>query len=82
MIGWNYPAQGNLEHMIEDASLHPVTSIPNLSESNRKILIANGLVLCKDVLTKKDALSNLGIPDDSVKAITEDAELICGNRAS
>ncbi len=78
LVGWNYPEQGNLEHMIEDAALHPVTSIPSLSVSDRKILIDNGLVLCKDVLSKKDSLSGLGISDDSIKAITADAELICG----
>jgi len=78
LVGWNYPAQGNLEHMIEDAGLHPVTSIPNLSETNRRILISNGLVLCKDVLAKKDSLSSLGISDTEAKVIGEDAELICG----
>lgn len=78
LVGWNYPAQGNLEHMIEDASLHPVTSIPNLSDAHRKILIGSGLVLCKDVLAKKDTLASLGIPEDAVKTITSDAETICG----
>ena len=78
LVGWNYPAQGNLEHMIEDARLHPVTSLPNLSDANRKILIGNGLVLCKDILTKKDTLASLGIPEDAVKTISEDAEMICG----
>ncbi len=78
LVGWNYPAQGNLEHMIEDAGLHPVTSIPNLSESNRRILISNGLVLCKDILAKKDSLVSLGISEDEAKIIGEDAELICG----
>ena len=81
LVGWNYPAQGNLEHMIEDAGLHPVTSIPSLSDVNRKILIDAGLVLCKDVLAKKDALVGLGIPEDSIKTITADAELICGAAA-
>ena len=78
LIGWNYPAQGNLEHMIEEAGLHPVTSIPNLSETNRRILVDNGLVLCKDVLAKKDILPSLGIPDNAVKIITDDATMICG----
>ncbi len=78
LVGWNYPAQGNLEHMIEDAGLHPVTSIPNLSESNRRTLIDNGLVLCKDVLAKRDSLSSLGISEESAKTIASDAELICG----
>jgi hypothetical protein len=78
LVGWNYPVKGNLEHMIETASLHPVTSIPNLSEANRRILITNGLVLCKDVLTKKDILSSLGIPEASAKSIVDDAVLICG----
>lgn len=78
LVGWNYPAQGNLEHMIEKAGLHPVTSIPNLSETNRKILITNGLVLCKDVLAKRDSLAGLGIAENAVKTIADDARFICG----
>jgi len=79
LIGWNYPAQGNLEHMIEDVGLHPVTSLPNLSVDNRKILIANGLVLCKDVLVNKEKLSGFGISATDTDSIVSDANVVCGD---
>ena len=81
LVGWNYPSQGNLEHMIEDAGLHPVTSLPNLSVENRRILIANGLVLCKDVLANKEKLSGFGISATDTDSIVADANVVCGESA-
>ena len=67
--------------MIEDAGLHPVTSLPNLSVENRRILIANGLVLCKDVLANKDKLSGFGISATDTDSIIADANIVCGEGA-
>lgn len=52
MIGWNYPAKGNLQNMIEEEGIHPVTCLVSLSDLDKKTLITGGIVLCADI--KKD----------------------------
>ncbi len=79
LIGWNYPAQGNLEHMIEDAGLHPVTSIPNLSGRTGKFSSLTAWSCAKTFWRKKIRFRAIGISEDSVKSIVADAELICGD---
>ncbi len=52
LIGWNYPAKGNLQDMIQEEKLHPVTCLSVLSDADKKILLLAGVVLCSNI--KKD----------------------------
>lgn len=72
IIGWNYPLQGNLEDLINEAKLHPLTALLTLSPSDKKILLDAGLVLCKHVLDHKDDLVSYGIDKAKVPAIIEE----------
>jgi hypothetical protein len=56
MIGWNYPSKGNLQDMIEEEGLHPITCLATLSEAEKKILLVNGVVLCSTVMTDPEIL--------------------------
>lgn len=49
MIGWNYPEKGNLQDMIEEEALHPITCLVSLSNSNKKALLAERVVLSSDI---------------------------------
>jgi hypothetical protein len=52
LIGWNYPAKGNLEDLINESGLHPLTSLTTLSQTEKRLLLEEGLVLCKQLLDK------------------------------
>ena len=52
MIGWNYPEKGNLQDMIIEHGLHPVTCLSTLSEDEKRQILASGTVLCN--MIKKD----------------------------
>ncbi|MDO8729056.1 MAG: ATPase [bacterium] len=49
MIGWNYPEKGNLQDMIEEESLHPITCLMTISSTDKKTLLDNRIVLCSDI---------------------------------
>lgn len=49
MIGWNYPEKGNLQDMIEEEVLHPITCLTNLSLADKKTLIEKNIVLCSTI---------------------------------
>jgi len=76
MIGWNYPKKGNLQHLIEEAGFHPLTALSTLSKAEKFILLHNDLVLIKHVLERRDDLVSLGISQDKVARIIEEAEEI------
>ena len=75
LIGWNYPSGANLHNMIEDFNLHPITALTTLTGSEKRELLSNGIVLCKQ-LVDGNVLKNNGIKEDRINlAIQEIKEI-------
>ncbi len=79
LIGWNYPKKGNLEDYIEESGLHPLTALPSLSQVEKKKLLDQGLVLCKQLNLPADELVALGVDKARAGSVLADIKNICGN---
>ena len=76
LIGWNYPEKGNLQVMIEEEVLHPVTCLSSLSQSEKQDLIAKGAVLCSTIKDNPKILNDaLGPNYNADSVISEINEL-------
>lgn len=76
LIGWNYPAKGNLKDMIEEAKLHPVTALVSLSSEEKRTIMAGGTILCSDLKKDPSILTRLlGESFDVAPVIAEINEL-------
>jgi hypothetical protein len=76
MIGWNYPHEGNLHDLIEEARLHPFTCLSTISNVHKKNLLNEGIVLCREV--NPAILKRVGISDEGVNAVMTEVGQICG----
>ncbi len=72
MIGWNYPQDKNLHHMIEGNNLVPITALISLTQTEKKMLIANNLVLSKQL--DSEALKSYGLTDEKIQQILQEVE--------
>jgi hypothetical protein len=77
MISWSYPKEKGLLHMIEKLKIHPITSIPNLTQRDKKFLIENGCIYCRDLFENKNILDMMKISDSKKSEILKVAESIC-----
>ena len=77
MIGWNYPKKGNLENMIEDTGLHPITCLSTLNNFERQLLLNKGVVLCRQVKGLPKTLEEIGSTQAKIAEVQAEAELIC-----
>lgn len=78
VIAWNYPESGNLQDMVEEPAMYPITLLTSLSEQEKKRLIEKNVVLCTDLLNKSDEeLSDPLIRNDSLQKAKSDAQLVC-----
>lgn len=76
LVGWSYPEKGNLQDMIEGASLHPITCLTTLNRSEEKVLMDHGHILCQAVTEK--TLSDVGIRNKSkVARILNEVQRLC-----
>lgn len=64
MVGWSYPSKGNLQELIEEKGLYPITIFKNMSNKVKEKLFGAKIVLAKDLanydineLVKKTSLN-------------------------
>lgn len=76
MIGWNYPSKGNLQDMIEDGDLEPITCLTSLSKASLRTLIEKGVVLCKDLRENLSILSAAGLSKHEIDDVRAEIKLI------
>lgn len=78
LVGWNYPKHGNLEDLVSESGLHPLTSLISLSQTEKRTLLDAGLVLCKQVAAQGANLVSYGISKDKMNAVLAEIEHLCG----
>ena len=77
-IAWNYPEKGNLQDLVEEPAMYPITLLTSLSEQEKRRLVEKNVVLCTDLLTRSDAeLADPLIRNNSLQKAKEDAKLVC-----
>jgi restriction endonuclease len=77
LIGWDYPRTRGLLTLIEEAKVHPLTCLTTLSDSEKRRLLDQKIVLCKHVQTPH-ILTEYGVKPDRIPKVLEEAKLLCG----
>lgn len=72
LIGWNYPEKGNLQDMITDSGLHPLTCLMSLSQSQKKSLLSQGIVLVLALKNNPRLLHSLGLNEEKAKKVIDE----------
>jgi hypothetical protein len=76
MLGWNYPYKHNLHDMIIDADLLPVTVLTTLSQSEKKMFLANNIVLSRQ-LGDFGLLKSYGFDDIKAQLVMREVYAFC-----
>lgn len=76
LVGWNYPEKGNLQDLIEEAHLHPITCLNASTPSDERLLMEAGIVLCKQARDNPDILRQAGLSDEKIAKMLEEINLI------
>lgn len=72
LLGWNYPAKGNLHELISENGLHPITCLISLSRDQKRELVGLNTLVCLDLVGNPGVLNKIGIkPEDTEKILTE-----------
>ncbi|MEX1027470.1 MAG: ATP cone domain-containing protein [Candidatus Paceibacterota bacterium] len=77
MVGWNYPSAGNLQDLIEESGLHPVTCLSSLSDKTKRFLLENDTVLCRMIRDSDESLKAAGLAPEEIARVREEAGEVC-----
>jgi hypothetical protein len=71
LIGWNYPSKDNLQDLIIDAGLHPITCLNSLSHKEKQTLMGLGLILCKQAKENQDIVAQAVSQNKIIRMLDE-----------
>lgn len=77
MISWDYPKDKNLFSLIGETGLHPITCLTTIPQKDKRQLLENKVVLCRDVKKEPGILEKYGVNKDKVAKILEEINALC-----
>jgi len=83
MIGWDYPAEENLNDLIEQTSLQPLTILHSLTKKEKNLFLRQGIVLCRDLIQNDgNLLNSFGISDKRAFDVINEVNNLLKNNKS
>lgn len=76
LIGWNYPAEGNLFDRILASGVYPVTTLTTLRRAEKKLLIDQGIVTTATLKERRDMLRAINVPPARIGGILAEIEIL------
>ncbi len=80
LLGWNYPAEGNLEDLVTRYQLHPLSCLSSLSGQAMNALFAKGFVLCRDLVENPAILNDMPLTAREREQTLMEARRVCSDR--
>ena len=77
LISWNYPGEGNLQDIIEDSGLHPITCLQSLSNTQKTEILSAGTVLCKSLKPDSSILQSLRLNKEKLEEVNKEVSAVC-----
>lgn len=77
VIGWDYPEKGNLQDLILETGVHPLTFLSTLSQTDKNNLLEQGIVMCRELKDSPSALKSIGFSEDQIKTVVNEVDQVC-----
>ena len=72
----NYPETSNLQDLVEETRLHPITCLTSINPHDEKLLMEAGIVLCKQAKENPDIMAQIGLGKEKIDRMMEEINLI------
>lgn len=76
LLGVNAPFEESFLDKIKKLKLYPITSLKRLKKTTADHLIEKNILICKDLIGKRDLLMRLGMEEDEVDLLLNDVRQV------
>ncbi|MBP6860052.1 MAG: restriction endonuclease [Candidatus Pacebacteria bacterium] len=76
LIGWNYPAEGNLFDRIVASGIYPVSTLTTLKKAEKNLLIGERIVTTRGLKERREVLRKIGVPPSRIGSILAEIETL------
>ena len=77
LIGWDYPEKGNLQDLILETGVHPITFLTTINAREKMELLQKGVVLCSDLKNNIVPLRAIGLSSQKINLVVAEASRVC-----
>ncbi|MFK7969489.1 MAG: restriction endonuclease [Bacteroidia bacterium] len=78
LLSWDYPKKENLRNLLDKYQLFPITVLSSLTIAQKRALLDEGVILCRELLNNLTVLKKLNITEKRVKDTQREIEGLCG----
>lgn len=77
LLSWDQPKGNSLQDRVERAGIYPITALSTLSQKDKRMLIGNGVILCREILDNQVILKSIGCSTRKIAEIIEESRNLC-----
>jgi hypothetical protein len=77
LVGWDFPKKNSLRELIDTLKLYPITCLTSITKLEKQFLLNQKIVLCKELLTKKNILERMGITSSRRDIVMQETDQLC-----
>jgi hypothetical protein len=77
LLGWDYPRNKGLKHLVESMKLYPITILHKLTKKGKDLLIEKGIVTCAQLLKNLALLEELELTENKQNALIQELKSVC-----
>lgn len=78
LMAWNYPHHENLRTLLDKHRLFPITVLSSLTSAQKRLLMNEGIILCRQLFENMGILKELRIEGKRAKNAKAEVEGLCG----
>ena len=76
LVGWTYPVGDSLFERMARARVYPVSALTTLKVSEKRLLLARGVIACDMLRGRRDALTALGMTSERIGSVLAEADAL------
>jgi hypothetical protein len=73
LLGWDYPAKGNIKQLIDNNKLYPVSCLTTVTKKEKQLLMEKGIILCEELVANAHILTEHRIVGARMENIINEA---------
>lgn len=77
LVSWNYPPERCLKDRITQSGLFPITVMTTLTKKEKDKLLAEGIVLCRELQEQFSILQKFGFAKNKLARVQEELDDLC-----
>jgi len=80
LLSWSYPKGAGLRDLMDEVGVYPITVLPALSVTQKRILMDNNIVTCTQLVNNELFALDIGVTPKKWKQVLNEISLLCGKK--